>query len=69
MIGYFMRRNSFPIAPVILGFFLGGRKEEALRQSMIMTQGDILRIIDRPFVAAFFVLAVFAMTFRLSWFD
>jgi putative tricarboxylic transport membrane protein len=66
MIGYFMRRNSFSIAPAILGFVLGGRKEEALRQSMLMTQGDILRIIERPFVAAFFVLAVLAITFRLS---
>jgi len=41
VIGYFMRRNGFSIAPVILGFVLGGRMGEALRQSMIMTQGDL----------------------------
>ena len=61
VIGYFMRRNGFPIAPVILGYVLGGRLEEALRQSMIMTQGDIVRIIERPIVAAFLLLALVAM--------
>lgn len=45
VIGYFMRRNTFPIAPVILGIVLDCRMEETLRQSMIMTQGDIFRII------------------------
>jgi putative tricarboxylic transport membrane protein len=61
VIGYFMRRNGFPLAPVVLGLVLGGRLEEALRQSMIMTQGNLHRIIERPIVAAFLVLAVIAM--------
>jgi putative tricarboxylic transport membrane protein len=65
VIGYFMRRNGFPVAPVILGFVLGGRMEEALRQSMIMTQGDLLRIVERPIVAVFLVLALAAMSFPL----
>jgi putative tricarboxylic transport membrane protein len=62
VIGYVMRRNAFPLAPVILGFVLGGRMEEALRQSMIMTQGNIHRIVERPIVATFLLLAVVAMT-------
>jgi TctA family transporter len=49
---------------VILGFVLGGRMEESLRQSMIMTQGDIFRIVERPIVAAFLVLSVVAMAVR-----
>jgi putative tricarboxylic transport membrane protein len=61
VMGYFMRRNGYPVAPVILGFVLGGRMETALRQSMIMTQGDILRMLERPIVAVFLVLAVVAM--------
>ncbi len=65
LIGYFMRRNGFPLAPVILGFVLGGRLEEALRQSMIITQGNIHRIVERPIVATFLVLAVVAMVVPL----
>ena len=61
LIGYFMRRNGYPVAPVILGFVLGGRMETASRQSMIMTQGDLLRMVERPIVAAFLVLALIAM--------
>lgn len=56
-----MRRNGFPIAPVIPGFVFGGRLEEALRQSMIMTQGDIFRIMERPIVASFLMQALVAM--------
>lgn len=61
LIGYFMRRNGYPVAPVILGFVLGGRMETALRQSMIMTQGDVLRMVERPIVDCFLVLALLAM--------
>ena len=62
MIVYFLRRNGFPIATVVLGFVLGGRMEEALRQSMIMTQGDFFRIVERPIGVAFLALALVAMT-------
>jgi putative tricarboxylic transport membrane protein len=62
LMGYFMRRNGYPVAPIVLGFVLGGRMETAIRQSMIMTQGDVLRIVERPIVASFLVLALIAMS-------
>jgi putative tricarboxylic transport membrane protein len=61
LVGYLMRRNAYPLAPVILGVVLGGRLEEALRQSMIMTRGDILRIFERPIVVAFFCITVIVL--------
>jgi TctA family transporter len=35
---------------------LGTRFEEALRQSMIMTQGNLLQLFERPIVVAFMAL-------------
>jgi putative tricarboxylic transport membrane protein len=58
VLGYYMRRHSYPVAPVILGLVLGVRMEEALRQSMIMSQGNLLQLVERPIVAAFLVLTV-----------
>ncbi|MBI3067923.1 MAG: tripartite tricarboxylate transporter permease [Betaproteobacteria bacterium] len=61
VLGYYMRRNGYPVAPVILGFVLGNRMEEALRQSMIMTQGNAVTLLERPIVVAFLALAVVSM--------
>lgn len=58
LLGDYMRRYGYPLAPVILGFVLGGRMEEAFRQSMIMHQGNILEIIERPIVSVFLLLSV-----------
>lgn len=60
-LGYFMRKNGFPVAPVILGMVLGDRMEEALRQSMIMAQGTMRIFLERPIALAFFALAVIFM--------
>ncbi|MDF1592107.1 MAG: tripartite tricarboxylate transporter permease [Desulfobacterales bacterium] len=57
LLGYFMRKNGYPVAPVVLGFVLGGRMEESLRQSMIMFQGDPFFLIERPIGIFFIVLA------------
>lgn len=61
VLGYYMRSNGYPLAPVILGYVLGYRMEEALRQSMIMTQGNPVTLIERPIVAIFLVLAAISM--------
>ncbi len=57
-LGYYMRRYGYPLAPVILGVVLGGRMEEAFRQSMIMHQGNIVEILDRPIVVVFLILSI-----------
>ncbi|MCE3000947.1 MAG: tripartite tricarboxylate transporter permease [Betaproteobacteria bacterium] len=58
VLGYFMRKHAYPVAPVILGLVLGTRMEEALRQSMIMSQGNLLVLLERPIVAAFLLLTL-----------
>jgi putative tricarboxylic transport membrane protein len=42
-----MRKLAFPTAPLVLGLVLGDQMEKALRQSLMMSQGD-LSILFRP---------------------
>lgn len=58
VIGYYMRRYQYPLAPVILGVVLGGKMEEAFRQSMIMSRGDLLSFLDHAIVLIFLGLTV-----------
>ena len=43
-----MRKLDFPAAALILGLVLGDVLERALRQSLMMSQGDIAILINRP---------------------
>ena len=57
LLGYLMARLKYPSAPLILGFVLGDSMERALRQSMMMYQGDFSAIFQRPLSATMLALA------------
>ena len=50
LLGYAMRKLEFPSAPLVLGLVLGDSMEKALRQSLMMSQGDP-SILVRPLPA------------------
>jgi putative tricarboxylic transport membrane protein len=58
LLGYAMRRLEYPAAPLILGFVLGDIMERALRQSLMMSQGDLTILVARPMSATMLFLAV-----------
>jgi putative tricarboxylic transport membrane protein len=47
LLGYAMRKLDYPAAPLVLGLVLGDPMEKALRQSLMMSQGDA-SILLRP---------------------
>ncbi len=47
LLGYAMRKLDYPAAPLVLGLVLGDPMERALRQSLMMSQGE-LSILLRP---------------------
>jgi putative tricarboxylic transport membrane protein len=51
LLGYAMRRLDYPAAPLILGLVLGDSMERALRQSLMMSQGDLSILVSRPISA------------------
>jgi len=58
VLGYYMQRHGFPLAPVILGVVLGTSMERSFRQSMIMSGGDLYTFLERPIVVVFLGLSV-----------
>jgi len=58
LLGYAMRKLDYPSAPLILGLVLGDGMERALRQSLMMSQGDLSILVSRPASAIMLALAV-----------
>ena len=56
--GYVLRKLDFPLAPIALTLILGPIMENALRQSMEMSQGSFSIFWERPFSLVFLFLAV-----------
>jgi putative tricarboxylic transport membrane protein len=48
IMGYFLANNNFPLAPVVLGFILGGIIENNLRTALLASQGNVLDVAGRP---------------------
>ncbi len=51
VLGYFLRRLDYPVAPAILGIVLGPRLELALRQSLILSHGSWTIFVTEPISA------------------
>jgi len=58
LLGYVMRKLDYPAAPLILGVVLGDSMERALRQSLMMSQGDLGILVSRPISAVMLALTV-----------
>jgi putative tricarboxylic transport membrane protein len=61
LLGYLMRKMDYPAAPLILGLVLGDLMENALRQSLMMSQGDVSILYSRPLAAVMLVLTVLVL--------
>ena len=61
IIGMFMRRFDFPVAPVVIGMILGPMAEQALRQALTISQGDWSVFVTRPGSLAIMTVAVLAL--------
>jgi putative tricarboxylic transport membrane protein len=48
VLGYYMRKHDYPLAPVLLGLILGGRMEGAFRQALIISRGSPLIFLQKP---------------------
>lgn len=67
-LGYVM--TSFGFSPVIfiIAFFLGGRFEIALSQSLVLLDGNVLALINYPIALALFAIALITMVWMI-WAD
>jgi putative tricarboxylic transport membrane protein len=59
VVGYVFKKLDYPLAPLVLALVLGDLAENALRQSLIMSQGSIGIFVTRPIAGVITALAVF----------
>jgi putative tricarboxylic transport membrane protein len=62
VIGYAFKKLDYPLAPLVLALVLGDISENALRQSLIMSQGSLAIFVNRPIAA---VITAAALVFLL----
>jgi putative tricarboxylic transport membrane protein len=69
VIGYWMRKTGYEAAPLILGLVLGGMFENALRQSLLLSDGSPAIFVTRPLSLLFMLAAIGLRIFPLvPWF-
>lgn len=61
----FLRLLDFPMAPMILGFILGGMIEENLRRALLIYDGSWSFLWERPLTAVIMALALMALAVPL----
>ncbi|MCG7490035.1 tripartite tricarboxylate transporter permease [Vibrio sp. Of14-4] len=60
-----LRLASYPLAPLLLGFILGGLMEENLRRSLMLSDGGLSFLWERPITLTFTTLAALVITYPL----
>jgi putative tricarboxylic transport membrane protein len=58
ILGYFLRKFKYPLAPVVLALVLGPMLEKALRQSLLMSFGSGMIFLTRPISLAMMLVAL-----------
>src|SRR6201997_5147493 len=58
VIGYVFKKLDYPIAPLVLALVLGDMAENALRQSLIMSQGSLGILFTRPISGVITLVAI-----------
>ena len=59
VIGYVFKKLDYPLAPLVLALVLGDLAENALRQSLIMSQGSLLIFLRGPIAGVITAAALF----------
>ncbi|MBY0085363.1 tripartite tricarboxylate transporter permease [Brevibacillus brevis] len=65
LVGYFLAKNDFPMAPLVLGLVLGPMIENNLRRALTTSNGDFSIFIQKPVSLAFLIIAVLWITVPL----
>ncbi|PKR85432.1 tripartite tricarboxylate transporter permease [Heyndrickxia camelliae] len=58
VLGYFLSKNDYPIAPLVLGLVLGPMIENNMRRALTISNGDYTIFFTRPISLAFLIVTV-----------
>ncbi|MCX8117450.1 MAG: tripartite tricarboxylate transporter permease [Desulfobacterota bacterium] len=65
VIGYFMKRYNYPIAPMIIGLVLGNLTEISLRRGMRMVDYDLSAFLFRPIAGIILAIALISILYSV----
>ena len=65
LLGYYLERFRFPLAPVVLGFVMGPLLEENLRRALLLSEGDLTSFLTRPYSAVFSIVCILVIALGL----
>jgi putative tricarboxylic transport membrane protein len=65
VVGCFLRKWKYPVAPFIIGVVLGPTTENSLRQTLLMFKGDVALVVDRPLSVALLGLAAAFLSYKV----
>jgi len=60
-----IRILDFPLAPLLLGFILGGMMEDNLRRALLISDGSLSFLWDRPITATIMLMVVASIVIPL----
>ena len=66
VIGFFLRKLNFPMAPLVLGIVLGDLMEKSLRRGLVLGDGDLTPFFTRPISFAMFILVAATVLMNFS---
>jgi hypothetical protein len=58
VVGYLFKKLDYPLAPLVLALVLGDKAEDSFRQSMLVSQGDVMIMWSNPLVGSITTLAL-----------
>ncbi|RZI70222.1 MAG: tripartite tricarboxylate transporter permease, partial [Variovorax sp.] len=65
VIGYAFKKLDYPLAPLVLALVLGDKAEDAFRQSMLLSQGELSIMVANPLVGSITGLALILLFWPL----
>ena len=69
IVGYFMDRNGYPVAALVLGAVMGTMVEQNFVTSLIKSDGSVMPFFDRPVASVLALMTLGAMLWPLGvWF-
>ena len=58
VVGYLFKKLDYPLAPLVLALVLGDKAEDSFRQSMLVSQGDVMIMWSNSLVGSITTLAL-----------
>ena len=65
LVGFVLRMQNYPMAPLVLGIVLGDLLEKNLRRGLVLSDGDLTPFFTRPISAVLMLIIVLTVALRV----